>query len=108
MTDYIVGAVADFPVGDLDQATSAMVKMYLNSSTVAQQTTASLETGNVNVGTSRFIIGSGNDTAARPFKGLISEVIIFDRALKKEEAQSVMKYLQKKYGIKDSSIAPDL
>jgi hypothetical protein len=30
---------------------------------------------------------------------MISEVIIFDRKLKDEEAESVMKYLRKKYNI---------
>ena len=53
------------------------------------------------------IIGSGNLAADNFFKGLIAEVIVFDRALKKEEAESVMKYLQKKYGIKDISLATE-
>ena len=106
-TDYIVGAVADFPVEDATDPTRASVKMYLNSTAVASQITGGT-LKNVGVGIQRFIIGSGNLAASNFFKGLIAEVIVFDRALKKEEAQSVMKYLQKKYGIKDISLATDL
>lgn len=105
-TDYIVGAVADFPVEDATDPTRASVRMYLNSSTVASQITGGT-LKNVGVGIERFIIGSGNFAAGNFFKGLIAEVIVFDRALKKEEAESVMKYLQKKYGIKDISLATE-
>jgi len=107
-TDYIVGAVADFPVEDITAPTRSSVKMYLNSSNVASQITGGTLT-NVGVGNKRLIIGAGNlnETSQIFFKGLIAEVIYFDRAIKKEEAQSVMKYLQKKYGIKDISLAED-
>jgi prepilin-type N-terminal cleavage/methylation domain-containing protein len=40
--------------------------------------------------------GPGNET----WKGLIAEIIIFDRVLRNEERRSVEKYLSKKYGIK--------
>jgi prepilin-type N-terminal cleavage/methylation domain-containing protein len=40
--------------------------------------------------------GAGNET----WKGLISEIIVYDRVLKNEERKSVEKYLGKKYGIK--------
>jgi hypothetical protein len=50
-------------------------------------------------------IGSWNDTASsrgRFFDGYISEIIIFDRALKTEERRSIEAYLGKKWGIKVS------
>jgi prepilin-type N-terminal cleavage/methylation domain-containing protein len=108
-TDYIVGAVADFPVEDATDPTRENVKMYLNSSNVASQITSGNFQTNVGVGNKRLIIGAGNLGGDKQifFKGLIAEVIYFDRAIKKEEAQSVMKYLQKKYGIKDISLAAD-
>ncbi len=40
--------------------------------------------------------GPGNET----FKGLISEIIIYDRVLRNEERKSIEKYLGKKFGIK--------
>ena len=43
----------------------------------------------------------GNLIAAnRPFSGMISEIIIYDRALKTDELTDVSKYLSKKYSIK--------
>ena len=45
----------------------------------------------------------GNLIAAnRPFSGMISELIIYDRALKYDEVVDVSKYLSKKYSIKIS------
>lgn len=38
--------------------------------------------------------------ANRPFSGMISEIIIYDRALKTDELTDVSKYLSKKYSIK--------
>ncbi len=40
--------------------------------------------------------GPGNET----WKGLLAEIIIFDRVLRNEERKSIEKYLSKKYGIK--------
>ena len=48
----------------------------------------------------KFSVGANvKSTTSEFFKGMISEVIIFDRKLKDEEGQSVMKYLRKKYNI---------
>ena len=44
--------------------------------------------------------GSPSNYSCGGFKGLISEVLIFDRTLTNEEASSVMAYLIKKYNIK--------
>lgn len=40
--------------------------------------------------------GPGNET----WKGLISEIIVFDRVLRNEERKAVEKYLSKKFGVK--------
>ena len=69
-------ASADFPAGGT----------YLSTDIVAK----------------KFTIGSNAKATADVgdfFKGMVSEVIYFDRKLKDEEAQSVMKYLRKKYNI---------
>jgi len=47
-----------------------------------------------------FYIGDNGETTGFPWVGYISEIIIYDRALKKEERQSVEDYLAKKYSIK--------
>ncbi len=47
---------------------------------------------------SLFIGGTSN--SAENWLGLISEFIVFDRALKTEERQSIEKYLGQKYGIR--------
>ncbi len=95
--DYIVGALVDFitPTSPAD----ASVKLFVNSLTPvvypAGQTRAS-----TNIGAAKFIIGAdAKTTASGYFTGMISEVIVFDRKIKDEEALSVMKYLRKKYNI---------
>jgi prepilin-type N-terminal cleavage/methylation domain-containing protein len=59
----------------------------------------SVGTPNLHNINSRFIVGASNSEAEQ-ITGLISEVIIFDRALKKDERQDIEKYLAKKYAIK--------
>ena len=99
-TDYIVGALVDFvapsPVG------KSSVKLFVNSLTPVNEDTYDSKTTYVStdVIANKFSIGgNAGSTPANHFTGLISEVIIFDRKLKDEEAQSVMKYLRKKYNI---------
>ena len=102
-TDYIVGALVDF----VNPATvvADSVKLYVNSLTslasgkMSTKTAAPVSTGII---AEKFIIGANvKTTTSEHFTGMISEVIIFDRKLKDEEAQSVMKYLRKKYNIGD-------
>jgi hypothetical protein len=103
-TDYIVGVVADLTPTTITQASA---KIYVNS-----LTPLSSEAGDANqfpsggnyatteIVASKFSIGATAKSSVDDFfKGMISEVIIFDRKLKDEEAQSVMKYLRKKYNI---------
>lgn len=47
-----------------------------------------------------FYVGSIGGPGNETWKGLIAEIIIFDRVLRNEERKSVEKYLSKKYGIK--------
>lgn len=97
-TDYIVGALVDFVAPSTIGETS--VKLYVNSLTPITSYTGKDTFVKTDVIANKFAIG-GN-TKATPdqhFTGLISEVIVFDRKLKDEEAQSVMKYLRKKYNI---------
>ncbi len=58
--------------------------------------------------TSPLLIGRVRTKGVSPdayFKGYIGEIIIFDRALKKEERQSIEDYLGKKWGIKMTKAA---
>lgn len=103
-TDYILGAVVELPAVDATAPTRDNVKVFLNSTDAITTSSALTQiTGgtlsNVLVGDRKFSIGSATD-GTDGFTGLIGEVIIFDRALKKEEYESVIKYLQKKYNIR--------
>ena len=95
--DYIVGALVDFitPTSPAD----ASVKLFVNSLTpvtyVGNDTRAETD-----IGAAKFVIGASNHaTPSKHFTGMISEVIVFDRKIKDEEALGVMKYLRKKYNI---------
>ena len=101
-TDYIVGALVDFVTPA--PITTASVKLYVNSLTsivvgdmATKSTTPPVSTA---IAAEKFTIGANvKTTTSEKFTGMISEVIIFDRKLKDEEAQSVMKYLRKKYNV---------
>jgi len=101
-TDYIVGVVADL-TGTVGINSA---KVYINTTTPLSTEVATLQfpTGGTYATTDiiakKFTIGaSTKGTVDEFFKGMISEVIIFDRKLKDEEAISVMKYLRKKYNV---------
>ena len=97
-TDYIVGALVDFVAPTTVGATS--VKLYVNSLTPVAAYAERTEFVKTEVKADKFGIGgSAKATTDTFFTGLVSEVIIFDRKLKDEEALSVMKYLRKKYNI---------
>lgn len=64
-------------------------------------TTPAVTGGSFNQPVSYLIVGVLNDTiGARNFSGMISEMLIFDRALKQSEIDDVEAYLSKKYGVK--------
>ena len=97
-TDYIVGALVDFVAPTTIAKES--VKLYVNSLTPVATYGADKTFTNTNVKADKFVIGGSAKVATDTFfTGLVSEVIIFDRKLKDEEALSVMKYLRKKYNI---------
>jgi prepilin-type N-terminal cleavage/methylation domain-containing protein len=74
------------------------VKVYANSTT-ASYTNTTLSASLQNVGLDGFYIGTkANDS--EKLNGMISEIMIFDRVLMKEEISEVMNYLSKKYRIK--------
>ncbi len=54
---------------------------------------------NIITPTTRMLIGSANPAGNNPWKGLISEIIIFDSVLKNQDLKDVASYLSKKYGI---------
>ena len=100
-TNYIVGALVDFVAPSTIGAGS--VKLYVNSLTpIASYGTVKTDFVKTDVVASKFTIGANaRSTTSDYFTGLVSEVIVFDRKLKDEEALSVMKYLRKKYNILD-------
>ncbi len=97
-TDYIVGVTADL-TGTVSLSSA---NVYLNSidPLISTQFPSGGAYATTSIVADKFIIGASTKTATADFfKGMISEVIIFDRKLKAEEAVSVMKYLRKKYNI---------
>jgi len=97
-TNYIVGSLVDFVAPATPDTTS--VKVYVNSLTPVTTFDSKTAFTSTEVIAKRFSIGgSASSDPADHFTGLVSEVIVFDRKLKDEEAQSVMKYLRKKYNI---------
>jgi len=97
-TDYIVGALVDFVTPATVGLTS--VKLYVNSLTPVSDIATKTIYAATDVLAKKFTVGGNVKTSNQQFfTGMISEVIIFDRKLKDEEAQSVMKYLRKKYNI---------
>ena len=77
------------------------ISVYSNSNTPTVGTTSG-GSANLNIGIGNFLIGARyqNGNIMQYFVGLISEVIIYDRALKIDEIKSVNAYLSKKFGIK--------
>ena len=95
--DYIVGALVDFitPTSPAD----ASVKLFVNSLTPVTYVGSDPRYA-TSIGAAKFVIGASNHaTPSKHFTGMISEVIVFDRKIKDEEALGVMKYLRKKYNI---------
>jgi hypothetical protein len=77
------------------------VKVYTNSNNASY--TDPLDAGSTtkqNVGVDAFYIGAKATNNGEKLNGMISEIIIFDRVLMKEELSEVVNYLSKKYRIK--------
>jgi len=77
------------------------ISVYSNSNTPTVGNTGG-GSASLNIGIGNFLIGARyqNGNIMQYYVGLISEAIIYDRALKLEEIKSVNAYLGKKYGIK--------
>ncbi len=76
------------------------VTSYFNSNTPIQKD--STDPSLLDLKNAYFSVGARRANATTyqlPFNGLISEIIIFDRAINQEEAESVNSYLSQKYGI---------
>jgi len=77
------------------------ISIYTNSNTPYVGTSTG-GSASLNIGNGNFLIGARyqNGNVMQYFTGLVSEAIIYDRALKIDEIRSVNAYLGKKYGIK--------
>ena len=75
------------------------VKVYTNGNTASYTSTLTGGATKQNVGLDGFYIGTKFNNGER-LNGMISEIIIFDRVLMKEEISEVVNYLSKKYRIK--------
>ena len=77
------------------------VSIYTNSNTPLTGTT-SAGSGNLSIGNGNFSLGGKYlpTGAGQYFNGIISEVMIFERALKIDEIKIVNSYLSKKFSIK--------
>lgn len=101
-TEYILGYVRNFNNSSGGSATASYINGN-NANYVAVLSGYSTYSFNIQsfVGPLTMIVGNLIG-ANRPFSGMISEIIIFDRALKSDEVIDVQKYLSKKYNIKIS------
>jgi prepilin-type N-terminal cleavage/methylation domain-containing protein len=105
-TDYIVGVLADLTPTTIAQSSATIYVNSLTPLSTEEGTDNEFPSGgtysSTDIDAKKFTIGANAKAAANVnefFKGMVSEVIVFDRKLKDEEAQSVMKYLRKKYNI---------
>ncbi len=81
--------------------TSQDPKIYHNSLTSLYQGNTDGVNPNRVLSNNIFVVGSnGYSTKGEFFNGYISEIIIFDRALKNSEIQPIVEYLSRKYSIK--------
>lgn len=95
--NYVVSVVYTANSTSVASSTAAGISFFQNGATEGQATTTS--TPNLSVTTSLFLGKDGTSDTNVFFNGYIGELIIFDRALKKEERQSIEAYLGKKWGI---------
>ncbi|NBR95779.1 MAG: hypothetical protein EBT55_05690, partial [Proteobacteria bacterium] len=74
------------------------ISFYLNNNSYKQTFSPS----GYSIGDDKFLLASylnGIDSFSQFFSGYIGEVLVFDRALKTEEIDTINKYLSKKWGI---------
>jgi prepilin-type N-terminal cleavage/methylation domain-containing protein len=98
---YVVSVVYNASSTVIASSTAAGVSFFQNGS-VAPFTASSINTTsspNASVPENLFVGKSGLTATPAFFSGHIGELIVFDRALKKEERQAIESYLGKKWGI---------
>jgi prepilin-type N-terminal cleavage/methylation domain-containing protein len=93
---YILSAVYTSNSALTTNSTATGISFFKDGATAGQLTTAG-NSPNTTI-TGQLTLGAVYDASA-PFGGYIGEVIVYDRAIKKEERQAVEEYLGKKWGI---------
>ncbi len=84
-------------------STAGLSSMYLNGGLANDSNYSAANVAGLDSNSISMLIGNLlPNNSARPFLGSISEIIIFERALKDEERKSIEQYLGKKYNIKVS------
>ena len=91
--------IAIMKLEDSAITSSNNLSFYVNNSS----SNKTFSTSTYNIGSDAFfmsVFGNVNGNSYYDyFKGYIGEVLVFDRALKNEELDTIMKYLSKKWGI---------
>ena len=96
-TDYIATITRDRSI-----LPNGLNNIYLNG-TILNETGYNLASISTSLASYSMTLMLGNllpNNYARPLDGMVSEIIIFDRALKSDEISDIHKYLSKKYSIK--------
>lgn len=84
-------------------STAGLSSMYLNGNLANDSSYSAANAAGIDSSSISMLIGNLlPNNSARPFLGSISEIIIFERAVKDEERKSIEQYLGKKYNIKVS------
>jgi prepilin-type N-terminal cleavage/methylation domain-containing protein len=98
---YVVSVVYNSSSADSSSSTATGIHFFQNGSTVPFTTNhfATTSSPNASVPENLFVGKSGLTATPAFFSGHIGELIVFDRALKKEERQAIESYLGKKWGI---------
>ena len=102
-TNYVLSVVYNASSDLIGSSAAGGISFFQNGAESGQVSTITPKVAPVNV-TDPLVIGKPNTSLPAPaashyFHGYIGEIIIFDRALKKEERQSIEAYLGKKWGI---------
>lgn len=98
---YIYSSVYTANSDVITTSTAGGINFFQNGAKLNQvATSGTSRTGPVSSGNKALHIGATSfTTPTNGFKGYIGEIIVYDRALKQEERQSIEGYLSKKWGI---------
>ncbi len=78
---------------------SGAVATYLNTTTSPSGSTGTISSATENVAEGGFYVAVKGSNSLQKFSGLISEIMVFDRAVSSSELSEIMTYLSKKYNI---------